>query len=556
MTVSSLDPQQEWEESILQPSLTRLPERREVFLTASGIPLERVYVPDTSDEDYLQRLGFPGQYPFTRGVQPTMYRARLWTMRQYAGFGSAEDSNRRYRFLLAQGQTGLSVAFDLPSQIGLDPDHPLAAGEVGRVGVSLFSLPEMERLVEGIPLGKVSTSMTINAPAAIMLALYVAAAKRQGAEVKRLRGTVQNDILKEYIARGTYIFPPAPSMRLVAEVIRYCHANLPEWNSISVSGYHIREAGSDAVQEVAFTLANGIAYVEAARQAGLAVDEFAPQLAFFFNAHNHLLEEIAKFRAARRMWARVMRERFGARDPRSLMLRFHAQTGGSTLTAQEPENNVVRVTVQALAAILGGAQSLHTNSLDEAHGLPSQHAVHLALRTQQVLAHESGVADTIDPLAGSYALEALTDEIERRALEYLHTIDEMGGALAAIERGYPQSQIEEAAYQAQRAIESSESLVVGVNAFADEPVAGGPPRVAIAPQPVDPALESGQRERLAQLRAARDCARAAELLARVEHAARTTEPLMPLFVEAVEAGTTVGELCGVLRAVWGEYRPA
>jgi len=555
MTASSLDPQQEWEESILQPSLTRLPERRKVFLTASGIPLERVYLPAALDEDYLRRLGFPGQDPFTRGVQPTMYRARLWTMRQYAGFGSAEDSNRRYRFLLAQGQTGLSVAFDLPTQIGLDPDHALAAGEVGRVGVSLFSLPEMDRLVEGIPLEKVSTSMTINAPAAILMALYVAAAKRQGAEVRRLRGTVQNDILKEYIARGTYIFPPAPSMRLVAEVIRYCHANLPEWNTISVSGYHIREAGSDAVQELAFTLANGIAYVEAARQAGLAVDEFAPQLAFFFNAHNHLLEEIAKFRAARRMWARVMRERFGARDPRSLMLRFHAQTGGSTLTAQEPENNVVRVTVQALAAILGGAQSLHTNSLDEAHGLPSQHAVHLALRTQQVLAHESGVADTIDPLAGSYALEALTDEIERRALEYLHTIDEMGGALAAIERGYPQSQIEEAAYQAQRAIESGESLVVGVNAFADEPAVGGPPRAAIAPQPVDPALESGQRERLAQLRAARDGARAAELLARVEHAARTTEPLMPLFVEAVEAGATLGELCGVLREVWGEYRP-
>ena len=556
MTASPLDPQQEWEESILQPSLKRLPERREVFLTASGIPLERVYLPAALDEDYLRRLGFPGQEPFTRGVQPTMYRARLWTMRQYAGFGSAEDSNRRYRFLLAQGQTGLSVAFDLPTQIGLDPDHPLAAGEVGRVGVSLFSLPEMERLVEGIPLEKVSTSMTINAPAAILLALYVAAAKRQGVEVGRLRGTVQNDILKEYIARGTYIFPPAPSMRLVAEVIRYCHANLPEWNTISVSGYHIREAGSDAVQELAFTLANGIAYVEAACQAGLAVDEFAPQLAFFFNAHNHLLEEVAKFRAARRMWARVMRERFGARDPRSLMLRFHAQTGGSTLTAQEPENNVVRVTVQALAAILGGAQSLHTNSQDEALGLPSQHAVHLALRTQQVLAHESGVTDTIDPLAGSYALEALTDEIERRALEYLHTIDEMGGALAAIERGYPQSQIEEAAYQAQRAIESGESLVVGVNAFDDKPAAGGPPHAVIAPQPVDPALESGQRERLTQLRAARDGARAAELLARVEHAARTTEPLMPLFVEAVEAGTTLGEICDVLRGVWGEYRPA
>ncbi len=513
-------------------------------------------MPAALDEDYVRRLGFPGQEPFTRGVQPTMYRARLWTMRQYAGFGSAEDTNRRFRFLLAQGQTGLSVAFDLPTQIGLDPDDALAAGEVGRVGVSLFSLPEMDRLMEGIPLEKVSTSMTINAPAAILLALYVAAAKRQGAEVRRLRGTVQNDILKEYIARGTYIFPPAPSMRLVGDVIRYCHANLPDWNTISISGYHIREAGSDAVQELAFTLANGIAYVEAACQAGLAVDEFAPQVAFFFNAHNNLLEEIAKFRAARRIWARVMRERFGARDPRSQMLRFHAQTGGSTLTAQEPENNVVRVTVQALAAILGGAQSLHTNSQDEALGLPSQHAVHLALRTQQVLAHELGVADTIDPLAGSYAVEALTDEIERRTLEYLRTIDEMGGALAAIEQSYPQSQIEEAAYRAQRAIENHESVVVGVNAFAEEPSAGGAPHAAIAPQPVDPALEGRQRERLSQLRAARDGARVADLLARVEHAARTTEPLMPLFVEAVEEGVTLGEICDVLRSVWGEYRPA
>jgi len=556
MTASSSDPRQEWEESILQPSLTRLPERRASFRTASGIPLERLYLPSALEEDYLRRIGFPGQYPFTRGVQPTMYRARLWTMRQYAGFGSAEDSNRRYRYLLAQGQTGLSVAFDLPTQIGLDPDHPLASGEVGHVGVSLFSLAEMERLLEGIPLEQVSTSMTINAPAAILLALYVAAAKRQGAEVRRLRGTVQNDILKEFIARGTYIFPPAASMRMVADVFHYCHANMPEWNTISVSGYHIREAGSDAVQEVAFTLANGIAYVEAARRAGLAVDDFAPQLAFFFNAHNHLLEEIAKFRAARRLWARLMRERFDARDPRSQMLRFHAQTGGSTLTAQEPENNVVRVTVQALAAVLGGAQSLHTNSPDEALGLPSEHAVRLALRTQQVLAHETGIADTIDPLAGSYALESLTDEIERRALEYLRTIDEMGGALAAIERGYPQAQIEESAYRAQRAIESGEATVVGVNAFTEETPAGGPPRAKITPQPVNPALEGRQLERLAELRTARDSRRVSEMLAHVEQAARSPQPLVPLFIEAVEVGTTLGELCGVLREVWGEYRPA
>ncbi len=556
MDASTTNARRLWEETTVGPSLSRLPERRPEFHTSSGSPLERLYLPAEPDETYLSQLGFPGQYPFTRGVQPTMYRARLWTMRQYAGFGSAEDTNRRFRYLLAHGQTGLSVAFDLPTQIGLDPDHPLAAGEVGRVGVSLFSLAEMERLVEGIPLERVSTSMTINAPAAILLALYVAAAKRQCADVRRLRGTVQNDILKEYVARGTYIFPPAASMRLVAEVIRYCRDNLPEWNTISVSGYHIREAGSDAVQEVAFTLADGIAYVEAALQAGLAVDEFAPQLAFFFNAHNNLLEEIAKFRAARRMWARLMRERFAARDPRSQMLRFHAQTGGSTLTAQEPENNVMRVTLQALAAVLGGAQSLHTNSQDEALGLPSEHAVRLALRTQQVIAHESGVADTIDPLGGSYAVEALTDTIERGALEYLHTIDEMGGALAAIERGYMQGQIEDAAYRAQLAVESGESAVVGVNTCTSEETSAGAHRLPIAPQRVDPELESGQRERLAQLRATRDSPRVSELLARLQQAARTSQALMPLFIEAAESGATLGEMCGVLRDVWGEYRPS
>jgi methylmalonyl-CoA mutase N-terminal domain/subunit len=549
MSDATSDPRRAWEEKILQPALKKYPERKAEFETPSRIPVERVYLPREMDEHERERNGFPGQYPFTRGVQPTMYRGRLWTMRQYAGFGTAEESNARYRFLLSQGQTGLSVAFDLPTQIGYDPDHELAEGETGKVGVSIFSLEEMQRLFAEIPLEKVSTSMTINAPAAVLLAMYVAAAKRQGADPARLRGTIQNDILKEYIARGTYIFPPQPSMRLVTDVFAWCRENLPEWNTISISGYHIREAGSTAVQEVAFTLANAIAYVETALHAGLAVDSFAPQLAFFFSAHNHFLEEAAKFRAARRLWARIMRDRFGAKDPRSQMLRFHTQTCGSTLTAQQPENNVARVTVQALAAVLGGTQSLHTNSMDEALSLPTEKAVQVALRTQQILAHESGAADTVDPLAGSYAVEALTDEIERRAEEYLRRIDRLGGAIAAIERGFPQAEIQEAAYRAQQAVERREQIVVGVNDF----VSGEPPDLETLR--VDPAIEEKQKERLRALRARRDPSRAAELTGRLEAAAKQPGNLMPLILEGVENDLTLGEICGALRAAWGEYHP-
>ncbi|MFN2199112.1 MAG: methylmalonyl-CoA mutase, partial [Anaerolineales bacterium] len=436
-----------WKETTYQNSVTRFPERKEVFQTSSGIPVPTVYIPELNGRDFSEQLGFPGEYPFTRGVQPTMYRGRFWTMRQYAGYASAEESNQRYRFLLDQGQTGLSVAFDLPTQIGYDADDPLALGEVGKVGVSISSIDDMQTLFRDIPLDKVSTSMTINAPAAILLAMYIAVAKRQGVEISRLRGTIQNDILKEYIARGTYIFPPAPSMRLITDTFRFCAREAPRWNAISISGYHIREAGSTAVQEVAFTLSNAIAYVEAALAAGLNVDEFASQLSFFFNAHNNFLEEIAKFRAARRLWAQLMRTRFQAQDERSWTLRFHTQTGGSTLTAQQPENNIVRVTLQALAAVLGGTQSLHTNSMDEALWLPTEKSVRVALRTQQIIAHESGVADTVDPLAGSYAIEALTDEIEARARAYINKIDQIGGALKAIEQGYIQGEIQNAAYQ-------------------------------------------------------------------------------------------------------------
>jgi methylmalonyl-CoA mutase N-terminal domain/subunit len=538
-----------WREEVLAPALKKFPERKPRFQTPSGIPLEGVYPPADPEEDVPERIGFPGQYPFTRGVQPTMYRGRLWTMRQYAGYATAEESNARYRFLLGQGQTGLSVAFDLPTQIGYDPDHELAGGEVGRVGVSIFSLEEMQRLFAGIPLDTVSTSMTINAPAAVLLAMYIAAAKRQGAEPTRLRGTIQNDILKEYIARGTYIFPPQPSMRLVTDIFAYCRELLPEWNTISISGYHIREAGSTAVQEVAFTLANAIAYVDAALRAGLPVDSFAPQLAFFFNAHNNFLEEVAKFRAARRLWARIMRDRFGAKDPRSQMLRFHTQTGGSTLTAQQPENNVVRVTVQALAAVLGGTQSLHTNSMDEALSLPTEKAVQVALRTQQILANESGVADTVDPLAGSYAVEALTDEIERRAEEYLRKIDSLGGAIAAIERGYVQAEIQEAAYRAQKAVEDREQIVIGVNEYADRE------QPDLETLHVDPAVEQRQKDRLQAVRARRDPSRAAELLGRLAAAAKGSENLMPILLECVEGDLTLGEICGVMRDIWGEYHP-
>ena len=542
-----------WESSTLAKVLKRFPERKARFSTSSDIELDRVYLPDdTCDvEAYQEQLGFPGEYPYTRGVQPTMYRGRLWTMRQYAGYATAEESNARYRYLLGAGQTGLSVAFDLPTQIGYDSDDPMALGEVGKVGVSIPSLRDMARLFEGIPLDKVSTSMTINAPAAILLAMYIAVGKQQGVEPSKLRGTVQNDILKEYIARGTYIFPPKPSMRLITDLFAYSAREVPHWNTISISGYHIREAGSTAVQEVAFTLANGIAYVQAALDAGLAVDEFAPQLSFFFNAHNNFLEEVAKFRAARRLWARIMRERFGAQDPRSWTLKFHTQTGGSTLTAQQPENNIVRVTLQALAAVLGGTQSLHTNSMDEALALPTQDAVQIALRTQQIIAHESGVADTIDPLAGSYLIEHLTDEIERQAREYIERIDALGGAQAAIETGFVQGEINDAAYAYQRAVESGEQVVGGVNQFTSDRDNGAARELLR----VDPAIEQAQRARLAALRAERDAGRARELLAYLETAARGDDNLMPLFVACVEADLTLVEICGVLRGVFGEYRP-
>jgi methylmalonyl-CoA mutase N-terminal domain/subunit len=542
------DEKQRWEQETLAPAVKRFPERREHFATSSGIEVQGIYLPH--DLDYCEELGFPGEYPFTRGVQPTMYRGRLWTMRQYAGYASAAESNARYRYLLEQGQTGLSVAFDLPTQIGYDSDHPLALGEVGKVGVAISSLDDMRTLFDQIPLDRVSTSMTINAPAAILLAMYIAVGKEQGVEPKQLRGTIQNDILKEYIARGTYIFPPAPSMRLITDVFQYCAQDVPRWNTISISGYHIREAGSTAVQEVAFTLANAIAYVQAAIDTGLEVDDFAPRLAFFFNAHNNFLEEIAKFRAARRLWAHIMRERFGAQNERSMMLRFHTQTGGSTLTAQQPENNVVRVTLQALAAVLGGTQSLHTNSRDEALWLPTEESVRIALRTQQIIAYESGVADSVDPLAGSYLIEALTDEIEGRAQDYIQKIDELGGALAAIERGYVQREIADAAYLCQQEIENGEQFVVGVNRFVTEEDV-----IALERLVVDPSIEEQQRQRLAELRARRDNERVGALLAQIESAARANENLMPLFITAVENDVTLGEICNLLRDVWGEYRP-
>ena len=541
--------QARWEEQTLKPGLKRTAERKGEFHTPSGIPVPRVLTPPDPDPDYSEKLGFPGEHPFTRGVQPTMYRGRLWTMRQYAGYATAEESNRRYRYLLDQGQTGLSVAFDLPTQIGYDADDPIARGEVGKVGVSISSLDDMETLFSKIPLDKVSTSMTINAPASILLAMYIAVARRQGVEPRQLRGTIQNDIFKEYIARGTYIFPPQPSLRLITDVFRYCQVDVPLWNTISISGYHIREAGSTAVQEVAFTLANGIAYVQAAVEAGLDVDGFAGQLSFFFNAHNNFLEEVAKFRAARRMWARIMRERFGAKKPSSEMLRFHTQTGGSTLTAQQPENNVVRVTLQALAAVLGGTQSLHTNSMDEALWLPTERAVRVALRTQQIIAHESGVADSVDPLAGSYLVEQLTDEIEQRASKYIREIDEMGGALAAIEKGYMQTEIQESAYRYQQAVEAGDEVVVGVNAFQVEE------HLELERLKVDPAIEEAQRARLAALRSRRDAARTSELLSHLEGAAKSGQNLMPLFIECVENDLTLGEICRLLRRLWGEYHP-
>src|SRR5215207_9179094 len=562
MTMTINEQYNKWKETTLKKSLDKFSERRTRFETSSGIEVPRVALPvdassagqesavpplSAGESNYLEKLGFPGEYLYTRGVQPTMYRSRLWTMRQYAGFSTAEESNKRYRYLLGQGQTGLSVAFDLPTQIGYDADDPIAQGEVGKVGVSISSIRDMEQLFDEIPLEKVSTSMTMNAPAGILLAMYIAVAKKQGADIRKLRGTIQNDILKEYIARGTYIFPPVPSMRLITDIFSFCAQEVPYWNTISVSGYHIREAGSTAVQEVAFNLANGIAYVEAALTAGLQVDDFAGQLSFFFNAHNNLLEEIAKFRAARRMWARIMRERFHAQKPASWQLRFHTQTAGSTLTAQQPENNVVRVTLQALSAVLGGTQSLHTNSMDEALWLPTEKAVRVALRTQQIIAYESGVADSVDPLAGSYLIEYLTDEIEKGATDYISKIDDMGGALQAIEKGYMQNEIQNAAYVAQQQIERGEQVIVGVNQFKVQE------NLTLERLKVDPAIEMGQRAKLRELRETRDQRLVDELLEKLRVAANGTENLMPLFIECVENDITLGEICNTLRVVWGEY---
>ncbi|WP_018130311.1 acyl-CoA mutase large subunit family protein [Effusibacillus pohliae] len=539
-----------WTEKV-EKAISKVPERQERFVTSSDIEVNRLYTPKNGDEqEYLEKLGFPGEYPYTRGIQPTMYRGRYWTMRQYAGFGSAEETNERFRYLLEQGQTGLSTAFDLPTQIGYDADDPMARGEVGKVGVSISSLADMETLFKGIPLDKVSTSMTINAPASVLLAMYIAVGEKQGVSPDRLSGTIQNDILKEYVARGTYIFPPKPSMRLITNIFEYCAEKVPNWNTISISGYHIREAGSTAVQEVAFTLSNAIAYVQAAIDAGLPVDKFAPRLSFFFNAHNNFFEEIAKFRAARRIWAKIMRYRFKAENPKSWQLRFHTQTGGSTLTAQQPDNNIVRVTIQALAAVLGGTQSLHTNSRDEALALPTEESARIALRTQQIIAYESGVADTVDPLGGSYYIEALTDEIEARVWEYIEKIDDLGGAVTAIEQGYMQREIQQAAYQTQKAIESGEQIVVGVNKF----------KLDHEPQPellrVNPELGRIQAERLAKLRSERNNEEVQKRLQSLKQAAEGQDNLMPYILDAVRVYATTGEICNVLRSVFGEYRPA
>ncbi|OYD09798.1 acyl-CoA mutase large subunit family protein [Paludifilum halophilum] len=538
----------EWEEKTRQ-LLDQYPEEKDRFETLSGIEVERLYTPVTGSDDTAEKIGLPGEFPYTRGIRPTMYRSRHWTMRQYAGFGSAAETNKRFRYLLDQGQTGLSVAFDLPTQIGYDSDDSMASGEVGKVGVAIDSLEDMEILLQGIPLDRVSTSMTINAPASILLAMYIAVGEKQGVPADRLTGTIQNDILKEYIARGTYIFPPKPSMRLITDIFAYCAEKVPKWNTISISGYHIREAGSTAVQEVAFTLADGIAYVNAALEAGLEVDRFAPRLSFFFNAHNHFFEEVAKFRAARRLWAHLMKERFGAKSPRSMKLRFHTQTGGSTLTAQQPDNNVVRVTLQALSAVLGGTQSLHTNARDEALALPTEDSARVALRTQQILAYESGVTHTVDPLGGSYFVERLTDEIEKRAREYIERIDEMGGAVAAVEEGYMQREIHQTALETQKKIESGEEVVVGVNRF----------RLEKEQQPqlyqVDPTLTRRQLERLKALRQRRNGERVEQALASLKRGAEGDANLMPLILEAVRSYATVGEICHSLRDVFGEYQP-
>ena len=541
---------EKWTKGTVEKALSKYKERKEEFVTGSGIPITRLGTPlDLQEVDYLDNLGFPGEYPFTRGVQPTMYRGRLWTMRQYAGFATAEESNKRYRYLLEQGQTGLSVAFDLPTQIGYDSDEPIAQGEIGKVGVAIDSLADMEVLFHEIPLDKVSTSMTINSTAAILLAMYVVVAEKQGVSLELLRGTIQNDILKEYSARGTYIFPPSPSMRLITNIFEFCAGNVPQWNTISISGYHIREAGSTAVQEVAFTLADGIAYVEAAMKAGMDVDNFAGRLSFFFNAHNDLFEEVAKFRAARKVWAKIMKERFGAKKPRSWMLRFHTQTAGSTLTAQQPDNNVVRVAMQTLAAVLGGTQSLHTNSREEALALPSEESVRIALRTQQIVAYESGVPETVDPLAGSYYVENLTLEVEKRVWEYIKKIDAMGGAVKAIEQGYIQKEIADSSYAYQKEIEAGQRIVVGLNKFQVEE------QSLQGLLQVDPAVGETQIKRLQELKKSRDNLAVQNKLADLQQAAQGNDNLMPYILDAVRLYATEGEICNVLRDVFGEYRP-
>ncbi|MFH1130062.1 MAG: methylmalonyl-CoA mutase family protein [Pseudomonadota bacterium] len=541
--------QKKWRDKTLAHTQKRMRERRTCFQTDSEIPLPELATPIHcgGDESYLEQCGFPGEAPFTRGVQPNMYRGRFWTMRQYAGFGTAKESNERYRYLLSQGTTGLSVAFDLPTQMGLDSDHPLAAGEVGRTGVAIDSLKDMEVLFDQIPLDQVSTSMTINATAAILLSMYVAVGDARDIKRDKLRGTIQNDILKEYIARGTYIFPPRPSMRLVTDTFAFCKAQIPQWNTISISGYHIREAGSDAVQEVAFTLADGIAYVQAAIDVGLEVDEFAPRLAFFFNAHNNLCEEIAKFRAARRVWCHIMRDRFGAKNPKSMALRFHTQTAGSTLTAQQPLNNIVRVTIQALAATLGGTQSLHTNAYDEALALPTEESVRVALRTQQIVAHESGIADLVDPLAGSYAIEYLTDEIERRSLEYIRRIDEVGGMIAAIESGFVQREIQRRAFEYQKSVEQKKRIIMGVNDMINDSV-----KLPNLHQ-IDSNLEKTQKMRLTEFKSSRDQNSVKRALAEIRHVARSSDNLVPCLLNGIKALCTIGEISGVLREVFGTY---
>lgn len=542
--------EEEWKKETLQKSLNREKERKDIFTTISGMPIERLYTPLTTDAlDYNEHLGYPGQYPFTRGVQPTMYRGRFWTMRQYAGFGSAQESNERYRYLLEQGQTGLSVAFDLPTQAGYDSDHPLSMGEVGKVGVAIDYIGDMRELFKGIPLDKVTTSMTINAPAIVLLAMYLAVADEQGVPYNKLGGTVQNDILKEITVRGQYIYPPAPSMKLAVDLIEYCFKNVPKWNSISISGYHIREAGSTAAQEVAFTILDGIAYVQACIDRGLDVDTFAPRLSFFFNAFTDVLEETAKFRAARRCWAKIMKERFGAKDPRSMMMRFHVQTGGVTLTAQQPLNNIVRVALQTYAAALGGCQSLHTNSYDEALCLPTQEAVTVALRTQQIVAEESGATNTIDPLAGSYFVEAMTDKIEAQVTEYINEVDDMGGTLAAIEKGFIQKEIQQSAYRFQNEIENGERIYVGINKYTME----DQPHSNLLR--VDMKVGENEADKLRKMRANRDTAKLKTVLENLRKVSLGNENVMPTVIEAVKANATIGEICNVWREVYGEYKP-